>query len=695
LASKLQLITAMYERQTQTVTARIKNWQAFLLSASRNYKLPFDEQILIHAQRPEATAVLEIEKWNNQFGRWVNKGATGIAVVDKSVPGKMRLKHYFDIADTHGSRFERPVPLWDMKPDYEPEVIETLEATFGELESAETLAEAIFSAASNAVDDNITDYLADLLNYREDSFLEELDELNVEVFYKRALTASISYMLLSRCGLDPNEYLIREDFEEILNFNTPQTAGLLGTATSDIAEMGLREIAKTVLSLEKSAREQIRTFDEPTEIKDNITVTQNIERSNEHGSVDIQRGERVSDSRPDRAGGAGSRAWKVRPHAPQLSSEPPQGTVHGTADERQSEQPSDGNRADGGTAVGTPERTDGESRGRDGSLESIRPDGVDTGDDQHPQPGGGNDTERPHLQLSFPTQEQQQQSIEEAGVTGLRTPTTPAFSLPIPIEELDNELTRGSGFFQGKFRIYQHYQDLGTQDEHVKFLRDEFGTGGHSPLDGSEYSVSSDSKGLTFQRDKAALQARHTIPWAKVSKRLEQLIAADRYLSERDKAEFYPQYLEYQEQQKILRGKEAFIDKMAKEPNAEKRDSLSLRLSDFINGLERYEKNYLEKHGLEEFADAVSIEQIDALLQDPRQTAQMTDALTAIQGATSSVYVRNNSWRFGLELKDIHPREYAYHLGDTVHIGDHEYEVLSFDNERVTLFDTEFPLMNK
>jgi hypothetical protein len=263
---------------------------------------------------------------------------------------------------------------------------------------------------------------------------------------------------------------------------------------------------------------------------------------------------------------------------------------------------------------------------------------------------------------------------------------TSAFSLPIPLEELDRELTRGGGVYQGKFRIYQHYQDLGTEDEHVKFLRNEYGSSSHTALGFGEYGVSNESKGMTFKHKNAALMDRgHTISWAKVSKRIEQLIAADRYLSERDKTEFYPQFLEYQEQQKILRGKEAFIDKMASVPNAEKRYSLSLRLSDFINGLDRYEKDYLGKHGLEEFADAVSIEQIDALLLDPRRTALMTDALSAIQGATSSCYVRSNAWRFGLELKDIHPREYAYHLGDTVYIGTHEYEVLSFDEQRVTL----------
>lgn len=173
MATKLQLVTAMYDRKLNELTSNSTLWQEFLHSASRNYKLAFEEQVLVHTQRPDATAVLELEKWNDQFGRWVNKGATGIAVVDRNFPGKRRLKYYFDISDTHDSRRSRPVPIWEMKPEYEDDVIETLEATFGELSDKETLADAVLSAAENAVTDNITDYLADLMGCREDSFLEE------------------------------------------------------------------------------------------------------------------------------------------------------------------------------------------------------------------------------------------------------------------------------------------------------------------------------------------------------------------------------------------------------------------------------------------------------------------------------------------------------------------------------------------
>jgi N12 class adenine-specific DNA methylase len=443
MTTKLQLITAMYEHSIAHVTDSRDAWQDFLHSASRNYKLPFDEQILIHTQRPEATAVASIETWNTRFGRWVNRGATGIAVVDRAYLGKRRLKYYFDIADTHGSAHSRPVPLWEMKPEYEADVIETLEATFGELTEKDTLAQAIVSAASNAVTDNLPDYLTDLLHYREDSFLEELDDLNVEVLYCNVLKSSVAYMLLSRCGVDPATMLENDDFKDLWNFNTLDTVTMLGTATSAIAETGLREIASTVLNLQKSERAQIRTFAEPTEMRDNIPEAKR-ERSFEHGTgnrrtPDLHRGAGLPNPRPDPARGTRGGAWQVRADAAQLPPKSPTGAVQQTADERRVEPAPDGNRADGDGAAGTAIGADGKVRGRDGTNEVGRPAGVDSADDQHPQPRGRNDSGRPDLQLNLPSPEEQQNMLERAEGTAA-TPTPSVFSMPIPMEALDEEL---------------------------------------------------------------------------------------------------------------------------------------------------------------------------------------------------------------------------------------------------------------
>lgn len=244
MARRFQEITEVY-RQEIAALARSDRWTAFLRSACRNYKLPFEEQVLVHAQRPDATAVLEIERWNRQFGRWVNKGATGIAVFDRDYPGRTRLKYYFDISDTHESRLSRPVPLWQVPTEQEPDVIEALENRFGALDDKGTLEEAIVSAMENAAADNMTDYLDDLQNCRDNSLLEELDELNLSVLYRRLLENSTAYMLMCRCGLEPDEYFDPEDFSEVFNFNTPETLNALGVATRDIAESGLSAIAYT------------------------------------------------------------------------------------------------------------------------------------------------------------------------------------------------------------------------------------------------------------------------------------------------------------------------------------------------------------------------------------------------------------------------------------------------------------------
>ena len=285
MATKYQMITGLYESTIGRVTDNPAAWTAFLRSACRNYKCRFDEQILIYAQRPDATAVLEIEKWNRQFGRWVNRGATGIAVFDDEHNGNYRLKHYFDISDTHGSRFERPVPVWQMEPQYEADVIESLGNSFGELDDKSTLADALISAAKNAVEDNITDYLRDLMYVREDSFLEELDDLNVEVEYRAALQNSVAYMLFTRCGIDAGYYFDFDDFRHIIDFNTPRTVNALGLAVSDIAENCLREISATVISLQKERaagnrvqRRAGRTFANQENPYDNIIKNRQLRK---------------------------------------------------------------------------------------------------------------------------------------------------------------------------------------------------------------------------------------------------------------------------------------------------------------------------------------------------------------------------------------------------------------------------------
>ena len=215
MARKYDLISELYNRTCKTVVSNPQNWQAFLASACRNYKLRYDEQLLVYAQRPDATAVLEIEQWNKIFGRWVNRGARGIAVFADENRSRQRLTHYFDISDTHESRYSRTVPIWDMRQEYEADVIETLESTFGEIENKSSLAEAIMGAARNAAEDNIPDYLQDLYYATEGSSFEEVEEDIVAFIYKNVVTNSVAYMMMSRLGVDTDGYFELDDFREM------------------------------------------------------------------------------------------------------------------------------------------------------------------------------------------------------------------------------------------------------------------------------------------------------------------------------------------------------------------------------------------------------------------------------------------------------------------------------------------------
>ena len=395
MPTKFQLITELYDQTVQSVTGSYQSWTGFLRAACYNYKCPFDDQILIYAQRPDATAVLEMERWNRQFGRWVNRGAKSIAVFGDD--GQNCLKLYFDVSDTHASRFARPLPIWTMHPAFEPEVIETLEATFGNLAEKENLADAVRSACHNAVADNITDYLQDLRDCREDSLLEELDDLNLEVFYRDALEVSVAYMLMTRLGLPADEYFSPDEFAHVYEFNTPPTINALGIATSDIAEMGLREISRTVMQAQRDqffANREKSRYDDHTEQHET-----DRERSKQYGDH-LQDAGWLSGAEPADAADAGGASGQVRGAAEGVPEEAPQSALHQPQDQRQSDGASGGDRADRAEDGGADRGADGESRGRDGGTESDRSPALDGPDEQSPAQRGGTGAHRPDLRLT-------------------------------------------------------------------------------------------------------------------------------------------------------------------------------------------------------------------------------------------------------------------------------------------------------
>lgn len=452
MPTKFRFITELYNQTVRSVTSSYKSWTGFLRAACYNYKCPFDEQILIYAQRPDATAVLEMERWNRKFGRWVNRGAKSIAVFGDD--GQHMLKLYFDVSDTHESRFAHPLPIWTMQSDFEPAVIETLEATFGNLAEKENLAEAVRSVSHNAVADNITDYLQDLLDCREDSLLEELDDLNLEVFYRDALEVSVSYMLLTRLGLRADDYFSPDEFGHIYEFNTPTTINALGIATSDIAEMGLREISRTVM---QAQREQLFAKDSKNRYDSNTERNIDAERSDEHGNH-LSRAERLSDSEPAAPAGVGSPSGQVRRTAAAVPQAAPPRAVHQLENELPTDGTSGGDRADRAEDGSTGRGADGESRGRDGGVESDRSAALDGSDEQSPAQRGGAGTERSDLQLNKTNE----------SVTATEFPPF------LDTHLIEANLLDDGGRSLKRQTIFEYFQNHKSLAERIEFLKNSY-----------------------------------------------------------------------------------------------------------------------------------------------------------------------------------------------------------------------------
>lgn len=443
MSRKFDLISQLYVDTSKEVLSPDK-WAAFLRTACYNYRLRFDEQLLIYAQKPEATAVLQIDRWNRTFGRWVNRGAKGIAVFERHDGVSQKLVHYFDISDTHAGEYSRAIPIWTMQPEYTDDVIATLESSFGDLEDKDSLAKAIMSAANNAVEDNTPDYIRDLIASTNDTFLEGLGEDSVTAMYKELVTNSVAYMLMTRLGIDTEMYFDDDDFRNVVNFNSDDTLNALGVATSAIAEMGLSEVSKTVLALNR----QNRTFAENRQPE--YTNDRNNERSFEDGRTDLHNAGRLSASQSDASRTAEGRAGTVRSDEEEVSVSSAQNPLYQSADEGQADRTLGGNRTDSAGDGGTPAQTDGSSGGRDGEAESGRSDEVDTPDEQSPALSTGDRTSGTDLRLN---PEEQAQNFE------------PVFSTADTIQLIGNVVN----FFERYPHLYSEL-NLGT-DRTQAFVR--------------------------------------------------------------------------------------------------------------------------------------------------------------------------------------------------------------------------------
>ena len=737
MARKYDLISELYNRTCKTVVSNPQNWQAFLASACRNYKLRYDEQLLVYAQRPDATAVLEIEQWNKIFGRWVNRGARGIAVFADENRSRQRLTHYFDISDTHESRYSRTVPIWDMRQEYEADVIETLESTFGEIENKSSLAEAIMGAARNAAEDNIPDYLQDLYYATEGSSFEEVEEDIVASIYKNVVANSVAYMMMSRLGVDTDGYFELDDFRDVTNFNTQETLNALGFATSDIAEMGLTEISKTITALNRQNR--IIVGQDRNEYN---KVENNDERSLDNERTDLHDGGRLQPSEPETSTAAGSDFGQIRSDEERFSEGTSQSPLLQSPDEGRTDTALGGSGTESQQDGGNNPEPDGTERGSERTDESGGYDEMGSSDELPSQLGTGNRESGSDIRLEYYDRTHEDKSLPFFGrdeVINEILRTTPHLSASLeeikdyyernpdnkdrteyiksifnndyteltledgrtvgyktfenvlhlwegkydsrtaqsfydwaviarhfeamrllgelsdsikPLPSMDGQMTfildgraeekktsaftfsqeiidavlaNGSGFSEGKMRIYEQFEKSLSAKENADFLKNEYGWGGSYPvIIGAGIDESHDGKGITITKGIGKENPHITLSWSQVEKRIGELIRMDRYLNPKEK-ERYPQWLESQE--------------------------------------ERRAKIEETKRNREILSNAPPEQELAE--KEPEEAEISQDV------------------------------KYEYHLGDKVYIGASEYEILSVDDERVMLYDYDMPLFNK
>ena len=733
MARKYDLISELYRRTAHAVVSDVENWQAFLRCACRNYRLRFDEQLLIYAQRPDATAVLEIERWNDKFGRWVNRGAKGIAVFEDADRSRQRLTHYFDISDTHASRYSRPVPIWEMKPEYTDDVIESLENTFGELENRESLADAVLSAAKNAVEDNIPDYLGDLMYDADDSFLYGLSEDMITAMYKKAVTNSVAYMMMTRLGIDTEPFYEAEDFSVITNFNTPETLNALGIASSDIAEMGLGEISRTVLALERQNR-IIADREKP----DYNKAENKIERSFDDERADIHNAGRLQSAGFDNAAAAGGNFGQVRSDEAEISQRTSQNPLLQSSDELHSDGAFSRNRADSDEAGRNPDEADGGAGGLDREPESGGYDEVGAGNEQSEEQCAGDRESGGHLRLDYYDRNNEDKSLPFFGgddtireILG----TTPhlkaskdeirAFYEGNPdnaarIEYIkgifNNDYTelilsdgRRVGYktwqnvlqlWEGNYadRIAQGFYDWSVIAQHFEAMRllgELQDTRKPLPsMDGqlnfldmqaeektSAFSFSQEIIDTVLARGSGVSEGKFRI-YEQFEKSLSAKENADFLKDEYGWGGAYPVIVgagidEQHDGKGILISKGIGDDKphiRLTWTQVEKRIKELIRLDRYLNPKEKeIYPQWLEKQ-----------EERRAELAEEQRNREILSSAPPEQETVQAA-----------ESEPQQEAQYAYHLGDTVYMGADEYEILAFDDKQVRLFDTQFPLFNK
>ena len=729
MARKFDLISELYERTCFAVTDNPVNWQSFLKTAGRNFRLRFDEQLLIYAQRPDATAVLEIERWNGTFGRWVNRGAKGIAVFEDADRSRQRLIHYFDISDTHESRHYRPVPIWEMRPDYEAEVIETLENTFGAVNDTTSIENVVKESIANAVEDNIADYISDFMSLGAGSDIEYLSADEANALYLELVRNSVSYMVMARLGLDADKVYSPDDFVGISSFNSQEVLNAVGIATSDIAEMALLPVSRTISTLSK----ENRIIDEQGQSEYNKDIKDERSQSDERNH--IHDGGRLQSSEPEAAGADGSDSRQMVTDEENLSEGTSQNPVLQSSDERDSEQSLGGGSAESERTGGNSREADGTESRADGTDESGRYDEMGSPDEQHQELGTGNREESGNIRLEYYDRNHEDKSLPFFGgddtireILG----TTPHLSASK--EEIkdfyerntdnatrteyikgifNNDYTRltlndgrlvGYKTFQNVLHLWegeyenrtaQSFYDWGVIAQHFEAMRllGEL-TDTMKPLPSMDGQLTlimgnqaEEQKTSAFTFSQEIIDAVLTRGSGVSEGKMRIYEQFEKSISAKENADFlkneygwggsYPVIIgagidEQHDGKGITISKGIGSDKphiTLSWSQVEKRIGDLIRMDRYLNPKEKEKyPEWLEKQ-----------EERRAELAEQRKNREIL--------STAPPEPENK--------EDEPEAQYDYHLGDSVYIGASQYEILSFDENRVMLYDFNMPLFNK
>lgn len=529
MMKKRKHIAELYDQTCKFVTSSAQNWMAFLTSASRNYRLRYDEQLLVFAQRPDATAILSIQRWNRSYGRWVNQGAKGIAVFDDRE--NTGIRYYFDISDTHESQYAKSVFIWQMKDIYTSEVIQTLESAFGELHNKENLGDAILSAVGNAIEERREDIVQNLSAL----FDGAVDMEEERILYETLVACSAAYMIMNRTGIDPSEYFAEEAFRDIQQFNTRERLNTLGVTIHDITEEGLIEISRIVSRLDRRIVENGNILYNK--------VGENSERRSNDDRNDIYESRRLQSAGSGEHETGEPADESIREKEETVSEREPQNSVLQLPDERDVESASVGDSAE---SLGTGRDSDEENVQGTGDYRRVEESGYDelgAEDEQSEELRTGDRDEGSRIRIEVDPEEVLPSYGSQLSFIEMQAEEK-ASAFSIPQDVVNKALSRGSGFIGGKYRIYEYITHSLSITETAAFLKKEYGVGGWSHAGGAEYNLQHDSKGICIAKGYGSEVPQIHLSWIQVAQRIKELIRMERYLIPEEKEQYDERVIE-------------------------------------------------------------------------------------------------------------------------------------------------------